>query len=111
MIVSTPTEIHLTWGQPAATDSSYSIEYYVSVYRIADNGTVYIDGERGVNLQNYTLAVNESDPEVNLTYKFVVVPRYNVEGAKNGTPRVIEGHFTSGTFIYLYANHVCKSTS
>ena len=90
--LSTSSAIHLTWQAPfslnittAEPDVVYCVEIIVNTHYI-DREDYSISNCSVLNT-NYNFTAENPDPRD--SFQFCVTPRSNVEGAKNGTPSVI----------------------
>ena len=84
--------ISLTWQSPFSlnlTTAETDIIYCVSIFNIT-NGEFEADlliDDCTVLEQYYNFAIENPDPKYQ--YKFIVIPRSNVEGATNGIPSMV----------------------
>ena len=89
--VSTSSAIHLTWHAPFSlnlTTSEPDIVYCVDIKSFnISNGEDHLVTNCSVFNTHYNFIAENPDPR-NL-YHLRVTPRSNVEGARNGTPNVI----------------------
>ena len=93
--------IHLSWLPPFSlnlTTAEPDIVYCVDVFNITSGETEF---ERDHLISNcsvfqsyYTFAIDDPDPID--SFQFIVAPRSNIEGARNGTSNEI-----NATFIHL----------
>lgn len=92
---SSPMELKLTWkNSPITID--YAIQYCIQVYQIMGDASMLVSSGCTVNRTSYVFSTNESEPDPNDLFQFIITPRYNVEGAKGGTPRNVSGYFVAG---------------
>lgn len=92
---SSPTELKLTWGNSSIT-TDYGIQYCIRVYQIMGDVSMLVSSDCTVNRTSYVFSTNESEPNPNDLFRFIVTPRYNAEGAKEGTSMNISGYFIAG---------------
>ena len=88
-------ELKLTWENSSIT-TDYGIQYCIRVYQIMGDASMPVSSACIVNHRSYVFSTNESEPDPNNLFWFIVTPRYNVEGAKEGTSRNISGYFVAG---------------
>ena len=98
---STSSAITLTWEKPFSlnlTTAEPDIVYCLDIYDIkADTGEAtryrgHLVSDCTVFEKTYTFEPDNPDPTK--LFHFVVIPRNNVEGAKNGTASSIDMHFS-----------------
>ena len=90
-----PAKIILSWEPPFSlnlTAIDPDIAYCVDVYNITDGGLVHLSSNCSILSPSYTFTVENPDPKDE--FEFIITPRSNVEGARNGTPSRIIGTFS-----------------
>ena len=90
--VSTPSAIQLSWLPPFSlnlTTAEPDIVFCVDIFNITDHTNADIDhlvSDCSVIEAHYKFNIDNSNIDAEDLFKFVVTPRSNVEGARNGTP-------------------------
>ena len=90
-----PARIVISWIPPFTlnlTNTRPDIAYCVDVYNITNGGLIHLSSNCSILLPSYTFTVENPDPEDE--FDFMVTPRSNVEGARNGTRSQITGRFS-----------------
>ena len=94
----TSSAITITWKKPASlnlTTAEPDIVYCVDVYDGTDvNVRDHLLSNCSVFKEKFTFKVDNPDPAK--LFQFVIIPRSNVEGGKNGTA----GSIIGGSFSY-----------
>ena len=90
--VSTSSAIVLTWQAPFSlnlTTAEPDIVYCIDIFNITDGEAEadHLINNCSVFEPLYKFTIRNPDPED--LFQFVVTPRSNVEGARNGTPSLI----------------------
>ena len=84
---ATAVDIIVTWEPPFSlnlTTAEPDIAYCVDVYNTTNGGFDHLTSDCTVISSNYTFTVND-DPDPKDKFQFIITPRSNVEGARNGT--------------------------
>lgn len=90
----------LTWEHsPVTTD--FTVQYCIDVYRTVGEEKRRVHSECIVNQTSYVFGTSKAEPDPNNLYQFIVTPRYNIEGAKEGTPTNTSGYFAAGKIALL----------
>ena len=88
------TTIRVTWTAPFSldlTNAEPDIAYCVDIFNIT-NEERHILTNCSVLQTHYRFVSNDSNPRDQ--FKFIITPRSNIEGARNGTPsKPVFGHF------------------
>lgn len=100
--------ILLQWQHPFSLNLSTiepDIAYCVDVYRYAMTGneTFMINSNCSILDEHFTFWDNNQDHTS--FFLFMVIPRSNVHGARNGTPSQIIGQFQSQSKIYIISTN------
>ena len=92
----TSSSIHLSWQPPFSlnlTTAEPDIVYCVDVFNIINGETerVHLISNYSVFQTYYTFAVDDPDPKD--IFQFIVTPRSNIEGARNGTTKEVNATY------------------
>ena len=80
------------------TTAEPDIAYCVDVYNITGGGSDHLISDCDLMKSSYTFIVGNPDPRD--LFQFIVTPRSNIEGTRNGTPsQVVAGFFIEGIKI------------
>ena len=97
---STTTEIAISWEPSFSlnlTTAEPDIAYCVDIYNVTGGGSDYLISDCNVIKSNYTFTVENSVSDPRDLFQFIITPRSNMEGARNGTPsQVVAGFFIEG---------------
>ena len=88
----------LTW-EHSSTTTDYTIQYCIDVYQTVGELRMLVRSVCIVNQTSYVFSTIESEPDPNDLFQFIITPRYNIAGARDGTSRNISGYFVAGKII------------
>lgn len=99
---SSPMELMLTWEHsPITMYTDFTVQYCIDVYWTMGEEKRRVHSECIVNQTSYVFGTSKAEPDPNNLYQFIVTLRYNIEGAKEGTPTNTSGYFAAGKIALL----------
>lgn len=95
----TPTKLQLTWER-SLINTDYTILYCVDIFKVVEGEETFVHAKCVVDQTSYVFSTGESEPDPNDLFQFTITPRYNVDGARNGTSMNVTGYFIAGKVVY-----------